>query len=381
MLTKQKYSILSLLVWSGFTLIIISMTLLNHANRSVLYQYIGAANAWVGGLPLYTTDGRGFLYFPQAAVFFIPFSIMHAPVAELSWRVLSICFYAYALHKWLCLSRFNSPRFFFFLSLLVIPIAFSSARNGQMNLVLAAIMLLSVTVASQNRWWLTATLLILGLSLKPTMIVLLLLMVGVYPALWWRVFCLGLVFFAIPLLTNPIAYVIHQYRSCFDMLFAAASLGNQRSTWAQIFSPFGLLHHPIPATLQNIIRIFTAILTLFISYLAKQRLTSRDFAIFLFALSATYLMLFNPRTENNDYAIIAPAVVYLWAYNVLILKHKFLSVMMSIIAIGIMFSHPLGMLLTQHGTWIAPLMTLGSAIILLYEQSLYPLFEQKTLCR
>jgi len=342
-------------LWLIFLVGMILYVGLNDAHRSVLHHYVGAAQDWVHGRNMYLNTGRGFLYFPQCAIFFIPISILPRLSGELLWRSISIIVYIYAMYRWLALSKYFSSRFFFYVSLLAIPIIFSSCRNGQANLILAALMMLSIVCTVEKKWWLAAFFIVFGFMIKPTMVVLLLLLVVLYRPLWWRVLLFIAFFMLMPFLFQSTDYVIAQYKDCITMLHAASAMGDERNTWAQAFGMFGLLGHPFSPLTQNIVRIIMAVATLGLCCYAKSKMTITDFALFLFAIAASYLMLFNPRTENNDYAIVAPALAY--AFSVYYInRKKLLTIIMGVVLVGVMFGHFIGTVLTGYGTWTAPLM-------------------------
>ena len=102
---EKDYRKSSLVLWTIFFVGIMLFVGLNQADRSVLHHYVGAAQAWMHGENLYLTNGRGFLYFPQCAILFIPLSFLPKLFGELLWRGLSILFYAYAIFSWLNLNK------------------------------------------------------------------------------------------------------------------------------------------------------------------------------------------------------------------------------------------------------------------------------------
>lgn len=354
-------------LWGLFLIAIFIFVGMNHAHRSVLWHYTDASLQWFNGGNLYRTNGKGFIYFPQSAILMYPLTILPGLFRELFWRALSIVAFAGSLKLFIDLIPGRQRGLLWLISTIVaLPIMFSSSRNGQMNIVLAALMMLSIVACANKSWWACGIALVLGLLLKPTMIVLLLLLMALYRPLWWRVPLLLIAAVLLPYLFQSTAYVNHQYVQCIQMLQAVSNLGNKTDEWAQIFDVFGRAGYHIPEIIQNVIRVIFALFTLGMAYIAKQRLTKEHALLAIFALAASYLMLFNPRSENNDYVILAPALgVYL---GMLIQNHqaKSLIVLLIGLVIGIAESYPLGKLITGTGNWLAPIMAAIFYIFFVY---------------
>jgi len=64
----------------------------------------------------------------------------------------------------------------------------------------------------------------------------------------------------------------------------------------------------VPETVQTILRLVAALGTLALCWQSRRRHDAVRSAAYVFALSVAYLMLFSPRTENNTYAMLGPAI-------------------------------------------------------------------------
>lgn len=381
-----KYRKSAQYLWTFFIIAMLTWVGCSLAKRSVLPDYIFAAQRWLAGEGIYSFSGRGFLYFPQAAIFFIPFAKLPLLSRELLWRFLSVLAYALALRRYVNCCQYNTDKMYFWLSLLVLPFIFSSARNGQMNLLLTAVMLYTLVFIYENKFWHAAFFVSLGFFLKPTMIVLLLLVAASYLGLLWRILlflCLGFLF---PFLCQSFNFVLSQYFDCIKMLQSAFSAGVQQAHWAQLFDCLRLWHVHFSLNTELLIRSFLAFLTYAAFLIVKQRFSKKQQIPLFLALATAYLMLFNPRTENNDYAILAPAFLYfllvfyekmLAAYaKIRILRAKkekktigacqlyrrrffytMLFLCMVLLAVGIAFAYPLAMFLDGQPYWLAPAAT------------------------
>jgi hypothetical protein len=211
----------------------------------------------------------------------------------------------------------QQARLFLGATLLVIPAALSSARNGQVNLPLAGLMLLSVSSLATRRWNMATLWLLLAVMLKPIALAPALLAAACYAPLRLRLaagllLCLGAAY-----LHPDAAYVTGEYRHFWAKLVLAGQPANQD------FSDFfGMLWHwgihPAPMLISGL-RALGAVMALLLSLRVMRQLREQPalqaFGVML--LAAIYLMLFNPRTEENSYVMLAGFIALLAARNVL----------------------------------------------------------------
>ena len=69
-------------------------------------------------------------------------------------------------------------------------------------------------------------------------------------------------------------------------------------------------------------------------------------------------MLFNPRTENNTYSMLGPAVGVFLARSVLVDRRILRTALLALVAIGVLGTYEIGRLITSpaQSMWLAPLM-------------------------
>ena len=166
-------------------------------------------------------------------------------------------------------------------------------------------------------------------------------------------------FAALPFVSNwHWDYVVSQYLAGYHSLFASANLGSNEAThWAQVFNPIATFIGHVPNLAQTIVRVAAAFITLWLCYRAKQRYASRDFYTVLFGF-ATYLMLFNPRTENNDYIMLSAALALLGVWCVAQARYRLLLIGL-VISVCTLFASNIGQLITPwNQSWFTPLMAL-----------------------
>ena len=69
-------------------------------------------------------------------------------------------------------------------------------------------------------------------------------------------------------------------------------------------------------------------------------------------------MLFNPRTENNSYSALAPAIGILCCHDVLVQRRYLMSTLYIVLSLGIIGTYYVGIRLTGPDLtmWLSPLM-------------------------
>ena len=325
--------------------------------RSVTPAYFFGAEQWVAGLPLYNHEGIGFLYLPQAAILFAPFAALPTALAEVLWRLMTIGIYAWGVRCFVRLAEHGSSRPLFALtSLVAAPLALSGARNGQATLPMAGMMMAAVAYLATKSWWRAAVCLVVALAIKPLVIVLILLSVTIYRPLVGRLLVALGVMLAIPFLMQDPAYVQSQY-AAFAQSLQLANAHSNVEYFAQLFGLLRVVGLDVSDQAQTAWRGAFAILTLVACIYYSRRIEAARWGVYFYALSTSYLMLFNPRTENNTYSMLAPAMAVFFAWAV-IEKKPFRTILLGGIILGTLGSFEIGRLVTPkpQAVWLAPLM-------------------------
>jgi hypothetical protein len=351
----------------GLLCLVLAIGILAGDERSVTYQYSTAAHHWLQGEDLYETGGRGFLYLPQAAILFVPFSLLPQVPAEILWRLLTVGIFSLGVFRLCRLAESHGGvRLFPLVTCITIPIAYSAARNGQATLIIAGLMMIAVEEFSRRNWTKAAWLLTIGLAFKPLTFVLILLVAALDRRMVARLLPGTAILLFVPYLTQDPRYVTAQYGCCLEMLRNAAQLG-MNLPWAQLFGMLHIAGLDVSEPAQTALRIAFAGLTLLAAWLAHRRLPSERCGVYLYALAGCYLMLFNPRTENNTYALLAPAIGLFCAEAFLVERNARLGTAIAIAAVGIVCRYEVAILLvpTERPVWMAPLMCVGFSVVLL----------------
>jgi alpha-1,2-mannosyltransferase len=326
--------------------------------RDVTHHYRNAAQHWFLGEPLYENTGHGFLYFPQAAILFAPFACLPPEAGEIVWRAVILAAFAAGVCR---LSRLagRTARLDFFplTTMFCLPLAFASERNGQATLLMAGLMMLAAVDLVDQRWWRAALYLSLGLAIKPLCLVMVLLAALLYPATSWRLMISVSMMVLMPFLTAEPSYVVSQYVDCGHMLGHAVDRGRE-ANWAQLFGMLQVAGIQVPAAWQSVTRLIAAGATFALLWTAQRRLPSEWAGTYCYVLAVCFLMLFNPRTENNSYSALAPAIGILCCHDVLAGQKYFMAAWYVLLSLGILCTYYVGQLLTgpEFTTWLSPLM-------------------------
>ncbi|HVV68355.1 MAG TPA: glycosyltransferase family 87 protein [Gammaproteobacteria bacterium] len=385
--SQQK---LAWLLWIIFTIGICILITATGNSHTVSLNYWLAGNHWLQGKPLYSLKGAGFIYFPQSAILYTPLALLPFALSEICWRVISLAVFALGLNCFASMlkhSAFNQVRigtsyqyiksqgfFFLLLTIITLPLAFSSARNGQMHLVLCGMLLGALYKFSLRQWWKSAGLLLIAFALKPTAIVLLLMLGALYWAMGWRLFVGLLALVLLPFFTQSSSYVWHQYTNSimsFQMTVEGGSYGN----WAQVFnalSQFGLV---MSQNLQTVIRLILAVGIFCLGYLIKRRYSLNEVALWIFVLSICYLLLFNPRTESNGYFMLAPAIGFIMSRAIVRKQYLLVSSLVLYLVLTFLGYYITRALTPGHPAWLDPL--LGSLFFVLVLIEIFKMLFQK----
>ena len=365
---------LGLFLWIVALVFIGWKVLFEPGNHTVVNHYLSGGERWVERIDLYTGP-HGFIYMPLFASFFAMFTKLSIFWVDAFWRLIliSLTFYGlFSLTRALCEKNKQSEhiwQWFGLVSLVALPIAFSGLRNGQMNVVLSAVMILVTARLIEERWKFAAVVLALVISLKPTFAVFFLLVAALYRPLWWRLPPLILLFLALPFAIAGLEYSVQQYLNFMKMSQEAMILGMEEPNWATFFNIapqlFGFY---VPDNIQVSIKIPLALLTLMLCYRTLRSTDPVTGAMTVLTLASGYHMLFNPRSVNTDYVIIGSVMAFWFAAATLLWKDKALAWMVGLNAFVILQAYELSKLVTpEHHSWVNPLAALAFTMLVLWQ--------------
>ncbi|HSQ78179.1 MAG TPA: glycosyltransferase 87 family protein, partial [Nitrospirota bacterium] len=221
---------------------------------------------------------------------------------------------------------------------------------------------------ARSRWWRATLWLSLGVAVKPLAIVLVLLIMVIYRPMTWRMLLGTAAIALMPFVAQHPAYVLQQYAAFLHSTTKAVHVGVVVQGWSSPFSALRLVGVDLPEHVQTALRLVAALATLVLCVLARRRHDAVHSAIFVFSLAVAYLMLFSPRTENNTYAMLGPAIAVFLAEAFFVEKRSpGEGILLGSIAVALLGSRLLERLLTPHAgtSWVSPLMAVCFAGYLL----------------
>jgi len=284
--------------------------------RSVTPVFHLAVERWANHA-LYS-DPRGFHYLPQFALLFAPFHALPVPLGDLLWRAGSVAAVMAGIRsiaRRFAASAGEIDRIIGLALLLSLWPCLGAVRNGQTNLAFGGLLLLAVALLSAEKWTAAAAVLVLLVAVKPLGLVVVLLAPWGYPRVIAPLTAGLAALTALPFFFAPPSWVLAQYRDAVAHLASWSGTSEPRfADLAALLRRLGVALAPEAAT---ILRLVAAAAVLLLWIAAARRRVEPSRALTLAILAATYLLLFNPMTEKNTYAIAAPAlgIAAGWAFT------------------------------------------------------------------
>lgn len=353
-------------LWVLYGLIVGTLVAIQPDKRTVTTEYRQASEKWwVASESLYDLRiaGAGYLYLPQAAILYTPYQVLPKRVGEPLWRLTCLALLAAGL--WRVAGLMDPERqssVFLGATLMVIPAALSSARNGQVNLPLAGLLLLSVADLSKCRWNLATLWLLLSIMLKPIALAPALLAAACYAPLRLRLIGGFLLCLAAAFIHPSTEYVVREYHRFWMNCLLAGQPGNP---YSEFFGMLWMAHlHPHQPVI-TALRALAAGATLFLSLQVMKRFRGQPSlqAFGVMFLAALFLMLFKPRTEENSYVILAGFTALLAARD-LVLKETRRGIWLAVFCLFLAVEN-FGPIYQLTRIWFKPLLTVGLVTVLL----------------
>ncbi|WP_422137511.1 glycosyltransferase family 87 protein [Endozoicomonas sp. ALC020] len=374
LLKNHPAALFGMFLWGLAVALIFAKVALEPGQHTVLDSYLLGADRWIDRVKLYSGPG-GFIYTPTFALLFVPVTKLPVFLADLLWRLFIMGLYAWASLRLLRHFQEYSQETLFnrfgLFSLIAVPIAFSGFRNGQVNVILIAAMMLVISQIIEKRWNSAALVLALIMSLKPTFIVFFLLVTTLFRPFWLRVPLMLLAFLALPLIFGGLDYGLEQYNNFLEMAESAVDRGVTTPNWASFFNiPMQLFNYSVPEALQNIIKIILAATTWAVCFYAIVRHGTRNGLIYLLSFAACYHVMFNPRSVNTDYIILGSVLAFWFTAAAFQWRDKALTWIIGLIALGVLLAFDISRtLVTDTTSWFNPLMAAVFAGVLIWQLS------------
>jgi alpha-1,2-mannosyltransferase len=354
---------LAVIFWVLYAVILSIVVAVDPDRRTVTPNYRQAAEKWWHGEEdIYFAKKKGFLYLPQSAILYSPFTFGPKRVGEPLWRIVSLGVLAWGIWR---ATRLVAPPgtnpAFALVTAFVIPSSFASAGNGQMNILLSALMLHTAVDWARSNNLRAAAWLCIAFCLKPLALVFLLLAFALEPKLRLPLVVGLLLSFAIPFLHPDPAYVWSQFVLGSQVMLSASQPDQHNfCDLSGMFLTFGL---ELPSQFWTATRLVMAAVTLVFGWIAMRRHPAPWGEFFVLALASTYLMLFNPRTEANTYILLSP-VVALIMFRAFSLRGQVITALLLCLYLVALGVDSYGPLHRPTNLWLKALLTVGFGVYL-----------------
>ncbi len=316
--SRPVFDRLGLVLWLGAFVVILAMAWAAPNARSVIYVYRDGSEAFITAKPLYHVElAMGYLYAPAFAALYVPLMKLGSHLGDTLWRVLSFGILTFAVVRQV--RKIGGPDQSWVLScglFLALPVALGALRNGQATILLTgACWLLTLSALEGRRaesfFWAS-----LAIVAKPTALIMLLLVGALRPRLIPALALAVLLVLAIPYAFASPDYIDAQYQDFFSMLTSMAVDRTGPFIATDFTAPFASLGLPLPEFDATIVRVVAAALTLWLVLQFDRKLDANMRGLAIFLVAAFYMCVFNPRVEQNTYAMIAVpagvAIALLW---------------------------------------------------------------------
>lgn len=312
---------LALVLWTVVVCGLITKSLLAPAGKNSVYpDYHWALERWCRSADTYPNGTVGnvacnYRYSPLVTATLAPLGLLPLKAGEVLWRLLIVgCFLA-GLSVWMRdvlpqpIGRSQKA----ILLLLVFPLIIGNVHNGQANLLVLGLLLVSLSGVSRQRWGLAAVCAALATFLKVYPVALGVLLACLYPRRFLPKFLVALaVGLVVPFLFQDPAYVARQYSLWFEYLRVEdRSHLAVAGGYVHVQMLFRVWLVPINRESYRLIELAAG--TLVASLCIAGRLRGDDqrrLWTLLLDLACCWMTAFGPTTESSTYALLAPSLAW-----------------------------------------------------------------------
>lgn len=370
---------LTFILWTIYFVGICIAVALQPKERTVTDVYRTAVGNYWSSKPLYLMDTlHGFLYMPHTAVSFTPVTWPPFLLGEWLWRLVGMA--ALLRGVYLLWSRFVIPeaprregqdlaatghirdayRWSFWLvlmSVVVFVTAAGSSKTGQVNSLMGGLMIMAAVDLVDGKNWRAALWLGVTFAFKPTVLPMMMIAGAIVPRARLPMLVALLAPPALAWLNPDWSYVASTHEAWFvKMTGPAVPNEGWFSDVAGLINPIAdFFRVEVPRVAYSLFRVLTAGLALVGAFWAGRQLGLRRAGFVMLSLSVIWIMLCNPRTEGNTYAIMAPIAGAIWAMLAMY-RRTWWVVVVGLACLGLMISRELT--LGETNFWIRPLATI-----------------------
>ncbi len=311
---------LALTCWALILLIIGARVVWRPEARTTYPIFSASARLWWQGEELYfpyrpeNVQG-GYRYAPAFAILMTPFGLLPDGPGGALWR----CFNAAVLLGALAwLSRAVLPRTvtrdqLALLALLVIPMALPSVNNGQVNVLVAGLLLATVAAVAEARWNLASALIGLAFVCKIYPLALGLVLMVLYPRqLAGRVLLVIAAALALPFVCQRPEYVLDQYGKWFRLLAADdRSKFNPDGAYRDLWLLIKIYAVPLSYEMYHVVQVVSGALVAGVCWYRQWRgWPARSLLTGTLALTTGWMLLLGPSPESCTFVLLAPSLAW-----------------------------------------------------------------------
>jgi hypothetical protein len=312
----------AIVVWAVMTVAVCARSVVQGHRQSVFPVWQLAGHDWRTGHDIYDHPKghlvrSGYRYSPLCAALFVPFDLIPTPVGDVACRLLNAAAFLAAVAWWLRrgVPGALTPTQFGLVYLLMAPIALGSLNNGQMNLVMMALLLVCLTAVSAERWNLAAWSAAGAVLLKIYPISLVLLIALIHPRRFLPRFLLAMaVLCLIPFFLQDPNYVLNQYSFWWMRV--------RHNDAYRRFWPLPVLYRdvwllltvwkvPVTVPQYTLVQLTGAAGCGLLALVGRWRLGPGKRLLFaLLCATSVWMLVLGPSPESCTYAVLAPAMAW-----------------------------------------------------------------------
>lgn len=254
-----------------------------------------------------------FRYHPCFAMMMVPFAAVPEPVAAALWRIISGFLLLMAMMLVLEKEQERVSGFWLFLSGLPwIACSLSSLNNGQLNVAMAAMIVLAVLAATNGSWIFAGAFISVAVFFKVYPIAYLGLMLVMAPCRFAMIALGAFGFFCLlPFMMSPSGYVVGMYQTWFEFLGM-----DDRSRYAikdgyrDLWMLWRLSGIPTNREAYLVLQVMAGILLASCLFILRGTFESVDRFRLAYAFGTAWCLLLGPSAESSTYILMGPWICW-----------------------------------------------------------------------
>ncbi len=330
----------AVVLWAAILLAVSAYAAIKPHSPSLYFLWRHAGQTWVEGKSLYVyaenPEQGGFRYGPPYAVLFVLLHWLPVSLGAVLWRLGNAAVFLAAVFCWLRHAapvRLNTRQTGLFFVIAAV-LSVSNLHPGQVNLLLAALLLLAVTAVQCGRWTLAALTIALAGIMKMYPLALGLLLIAAYPRkLGWRVAVMLVLTAAVPFLFQDRYYVWRQYTDWLALLSQGDASRRflplmAAETYRDLLQLLRLLELPITLRVYILIQACCGLACAALCVAERWKgAPPREVCFHALMLGSVWMTVCGPASEPRTYGLLIPALTwwFLWTQDRGIEPARFLA--------------------------------------------------------